>query len=59
MSLVLHPMVSTFFYFIRASSLVNDFNNRSKILIAKLLKQGYPYHKLRKHFLSFIAVVLN
>ena len=29
-----------------------DFNARNKCLIAKLLKQGYQYHKLKKDFLS-------
>ena len=36
--------------FARASSHVTDFNNRNKLLIAKLLKQGYRYHKRRKAF---------
>ena len=35
------------------SSHVDDFNTRSKILTAKLLKQGYSYHKLRKEFSKF------
>ena len=34
----------------RASSNVADFNIRNKLLTQKLLKQGYPYHKLRKTF---------
>ena len=37
----------------RASSHVTDFNNRNKFLTAKLLKQGYRYHKLRKAFSKF------
>ena len=32
---------------------VSDFNNRNKFLTAKLLKQGYRYHKLRKAFSKF------
>ena len=32
------------------SSHVADFNTRNQILRAKLLKQGYRYHKLRKTF---------
>ena len=32
------------------SSHVAYFNTRNKILTAKLLKQGYRYHKLRKTF---------
>ena len=30
-----------------------DFNTRNKCLTAKLLKQGYRYHKLRKAFSKF------
>ena len=32
------------------SSNVDDFNTRNKVLIAKLLRQGYRYHKIRKAF---------
>ena len=32
---------------------VEDFNARNKCLTAKLLKQGYRYHKLRKAFFKF------
>ena len=39
--------------FSRASSKVSDFNCRNKALTAKLLKQGYHYHKLRKAFSKF------
>ena len=39
--------------FARASSNVNDFNCRHKALTAKLLRQGYRYHKLRKTFSKF------
>ena len=39
--------------FARTSSNVNDFNCRNKALTAKLLKQGYRYHKLRKTFSEF------
>ena len=35
------------------SSHVDDFNTRNKVLTAKLLKQGYRYHKLRKAFSKF------
>ena len=34
--------------FARVSSNVDDFNNRNLFLTAKLLKQGYRYHKIRK-----------
>ena len=36
--------------FARVCSHVDDFNTRNKCLTAKLLKQGYRYHKLRKAF---------
>ena len=32
---------------------VEDFNSRNKCLTAKLPKQGYRYHKLRKAFSKF------
>ena len=34
----------------RVSSHVDDFNTRNKVLTAKLLRQGYRYHKLLKAF---------
>ena len=45
--------VSQLIRFARPSSHVTDFNNRNKFLTAKLLKQGYRYHKLRKAFSKF------
>ena len=36
--------------FARVCIRVEDFNARNKCLTAKLLKQGYRYHKLRKAF---------
>ena len=45
--------ISQLICFARASSHVTDFNNRNKFLTAKLLKQGYRYHKLRKAFSKF------
>ena len=59
MSLSVPFMVYIYIYiyqlirFARASSHVTDFNNRNKFLTAKLLKQGYRYHKLRKAFSKF------
>ena len=35
------------------SSNVGDFNNRNLFITAKLLKQGYRYHKIRKAFSKF------
>ena len=37
----------------RVSSHVDNFNTRNKVLTAKLLRQGYRYHKLRKAFSKF------
>ena len=34
-------------------SFVDDFNNRNLFLTAKLLKQGYRYHTIRKAFSKF------
>ena len=42
--------ISQFIQFARVSSHVDDFNTRNKVLSAKLLRQGYRYHKLRKAF---------
>ena len=50
--------ISQLIRFARVSSHVNDFNTRNKVLIAKLLRQGYRYHKIcivfskfyRRHF---------
>ena len=43
--------------FARAFSNVSDFNCRNKALTAKLLTQGYRYHKLRKAFIADIELV--
>ena len=45
--------ISQLIYFARVSRHVGDFNTRNKVLIAKLLRQGYRYHKLRKAFSNF------
>ena len=39
--------------FARVCNHVTDFNARNKCLSAKLLQQGYRYHKLRKTFSKF------
>ena len=41
--------ISQLIRFARVSSHVDDFNTRNKVLTAKLLRQGYRYHKIRKH----------
>ena len=45
--------ISQLIRFARDSNHVDDFNTRNKVLTAKLLRQGYRYHKLRKAFLKF------
>ena len=42
--------ISQLIRFARLSSHVGDFNTRNKVLTAKLLRQGYRYHKIRKAF---------
>ena len=45
--------ISQLIRFARVCSHVDDFNTRDKYLTAKLLNQGYRYHKLRKAFSKF------
>ena len=45
--------ISQLIRFARVSSHVPDFNDRNKSLTAKLLQQGYRYHKFRKTFSKF------
>ena len=45
--------ISQLIRFARAPSRVSAFNCRNKALTAKLLRQGYRYHKLRKTFSKF------
>ena len=45
--------ISQLIPFARVSSNVDDFNNGNLFLTAKLLKQGYRYHKIRKAFSKF------
>ena len=45
--------ISQLIRFARVSSHLADFNARNKSLTAKLLQQGYRYHKLRKAFSKF------
>ena len=42
--------ISQLIRFARVCSNVEDFNNRNLLLTAKLFKQGYRYHKIRKAF---------
>ena len=50
---VLQAHFTYLFDFARVSSHVDGFNTRNKVLTAKLLRQGYRHHKLRKAFLKF------
>ena len=45
--------ISQLIRFARVCSNVDDFNNRNLFLTAKLLKQGYRYHKIQKAFSKF------
>ena len=45
--------ISQLIRFARVSSHVDDFNTRNTVLTAKLLRQGYRYHKIRKAFSKF------
>ena len=45
--------ISQLIRFARVFSNVDDFNTRNKVLTAKLLRQRYRYHKLRKTFSKF------
>ena len=45
--------ISQLIHFARVCSNVDDFNNRNLFLTAKLLKQGYRYHKIRRAFSKF------
>ena len=45
--------ISQLIRFARICSNVDDFNNRNLFLTAKVLKQGYRDHKIRKAFTKF------
>ena len=45
--------ISQLIRFARVAIYVDDFNTRNKVETAKLLRQGYRYHKLRKAFSKF------
>ena len=51
--------ISQLTMFARVCNHVEDFNARNKCITAKLLQQGYRYHKLRKQNLNFIADTMN
>ena len=45
--------ISQLIRFARVSNHVDDFNTRNKVLTAKLLRQGFRYHRIRKAFSKF------
>ena len=45
--------ISQIIRFARVSCHADNFNTRNKVLTAKLLKQGFRYHILRKAFSKF------
>ena len=45
--------ISQLIRFARVPSHVDDFNTRNNVLTAKLLRQGYRYHKINKEFSKF------
>ncbi len=45
--------ISQLMRYARASSNVEDFNDRNRVITSKLLQQGYRFHKLRKTFSKF------
>ena len=45
--------ISQLIGFAKVFSNIDDFNNRNRFLTAKLLKQGYRYHEIRKAFSKF------
>ena len=53
MFLVRHPMVFIFLNLFDLLEFLVMLMTRNKVLTAKLLRQGYRYHKLRKAFSKF------
>ena len=51
--LIVHIYISQLIRFARVCNHVTDFHVRNKYVTAKLLQQGYRYHKLRKTFSKF------
>ena len=49
--------ISQLIWFARDCNHVTDFNARNKYLTAKLIQQGYRYHKLRKTFSIFYRII--
>ena len=58
-SLMVYIYISQLMCFVRASSRVYDFNNRNKVLTAKLLKKTIGIINSAKHFPKFIVGTLN
>ena len=47
--------ISQLIRFARVSSHVDNFSTRNKVLTAKLLRQGYRYHKFVRRFKNLSA----
>ena len=47
------PHSTSYEYYISQLIHVYDFHTRNKVLVAKLLRQGYGYHKLSEAFSKF------
>ena len=50
--------ISQLIRFARVCSHVEDFDARNECLTAKILKQGYRYHKLRKFLFQVLSPTL-
>ena len=51
--------ISQLIRFARVSSHVDDLSTRNMVLTAKLLRQGYRYHKFVTRFQNFIGGILT
>ena len=53
-STVYGEYISQLICFARVCSYVDDFNNRNRFFTAKLLKQGYRYHKIQESIIYIL-----
>ena len=53
---MVYTFLSLFVLLSRVCSNVDNFNKRNLFLTAKLLKQGYRYHKIRKELVAVLNV---
>ena len=59
MEMFFAPFFLCLYFAARVRSNVSGFSNRNQYLAAKLLKQGYRYHKIRKAFSTFYRIHLE